>query len=135
MDCLAPLARYSMRAKLMRLIKMKMRFYLLVLTVLAVILFPMAAGAKKLKFTRCGKPLPLQLKPFTHKPQRIDYLCGNTGCSKGAANDKQNAQKNDFCASVTQITPITLKTFSDLNDASNNEPSITKGEPPPSRTK
>ena len=124
-----------MRAKSMRVIKMKMRLSLLILPVLAVILFPIAAGAKKLKFKTCAKPLPLQLKPFTHKPQRIDYLCGNTGCSKGAANDMQNAQKNNFCASVNPITPVTLKTFSDLNDAANHESSIPKGEPPPSRTK
>ena len=114
---------------------MKTRLSLLVLPVLAVILFPMATGAKKPKFTTCGQPLPLQLKPFTNKPQRIDYLCGNNGCSKGAANDMQNAQKNNFCASVNPITPVRLKTFSDLNDAVNNEPSIPTGEPPPSRTK
>ena len=112
---------------------MKTRMSLLVLSILAAILFPIGAGAKKLKFTTCGKPLPLQLKPFTHKPQRIDYLCGNTGCFKNAANDKQNAQKNNFCASVNPITPVTLKTFSDLNDAANTEASIPKGEPPPSR--
>jgi len=91
--------------------------------------------AQKLKFNTCPKPLPLQLKPFTHKPQRIDYLCGNTGCNKGAANDKQNAQKNNYCAPVNSITPVTLGTFSALNDASNSEPSIPKGEPPPSRAK
>src|SRR5256885_1114713 len=115
--------------------KMKMRFSLLVLSILAVILFPIGAGARKLKFTTCGKPLPLQLRPFTHKPQRIDYLCGNTGCPRNAANDKQNAQKNNFCASLNPITQVTLDTFSTLNDASNNEPSIPKGEPPPSRAK
>src|ERR1043166_6415791 len=91
--------------------------------------------AKKLKFKTCPKPLPLQLKPFTNKPQRIDYLCGNTGCNKGAANNKQNAQKNNYCATVNSITPVSLETFSALNDASNNEPSIPKGEPPPSRAK
>ena len=114
---------------------MKTRLSLLVLSVLAVILLPVAAGAKKPKFTTCRMPLPLQLKPFTHKPQRIDYLCGNTGCPRNAANDKQNAQKNNFCASVNPITPVTLDTFSALNNASNNEPSIPKGEPPPSRAK
>lgn len=90
---------------------------------------------QQLKFKTCPKPLPLQLKPFSHKPQRIDYLCGNTGCNKGAANDKQNAMKNNYCAPVNSITPVTLETFSALNDASNNEPSIPKGEPPPSRAK
>src|SRR5437879_9037223 len=115
-----------MRANSTRAIKMEMRFSLLVLSILAVILFPIGAGARKPKFTTCGKPLPLQLKPFTHKPQRIDYLCGNTGCSKGPANDKQNAQKNNFCASVTPITSVTLKTFSNLNDATNTEASIPK---------
>lgn len=91
--------------------------------------------AQQLKFKTCPKPLPLQLKPFTHKPQRIDYLCGNTGCNKGAANDRQNAMKNNYCAPVNSITPVTLETFSALNDASNNEPSIPKGEPPPSRAR
>ncbi len=91
--------------------------------------------AQKLKFNTCPKPLPLQLKPFTHKPQRIDYLCGNTGCNKGAANDKQNAQKNNYCVPVNSITPVTLGTFSALSDASNSAPSIPKGEPPPSRAK
>jgi len=91
--------------------------------------------AQQLKFKTCPKPLPLQLKPFTNKPQRIDYLCGNTGCNKGDANDKQNAMKNNYCAPVNSITPVTLDTFSTLNGASNREPSIPKGEPPPSRAK
>src|SRR5438105_8271299 len=103
--------------------------------ILAGLLLPASAYAQQLKFKTCDRPLPLQLKPFTHKPQRIDYLCGNTGCFKNAANDKQNAQKNNFCASINPITPVTLKTFSDLNDAANTEASIPKGEPPPSRTK
>jgi hypothetical protein len=101
---------------------------------LAVLLLPAFGYAKKLKFTKCGKPLPLQLKPFTNKPQQIDFLCGNTGCNKGPANDKQNAMKNNLCAPVKEITPVTLKTFGDLGDASTNEPRIPKGEPPPSRT-
>lgn len=101
--------------------------------ILAVLLVPASSDAKKLKFKTCGKPLPLQLKPFTHKPQRIDYLCGNTGCFKGPANDKQNAMKNNFCAPVRKVTPVTMKTFGDLGNASNNEPTIPKGEPPPSR--
>lgn len=101
----------------------------------AIVLFASAVSAQQLKFKTCHKPLPLQLRPFTHKPQRIDYLCGNTGCFKGAANDKQNAKKNNFCAPVNSITPVTLQTFSDLNDASNGESSIPKGEPPPSRAK
>ncbi len=79
--------------------------------------------------------MPLQLKPFTHKPQRIDALCGNTGCFKSAANDLQNARKNDLCAATNQITPVSLETFSELNTASNNEPTIPKGEPPASRAK
>ena len=102
---------------------------------LAVLLLPAVGYAKKLKFTKCGKPLPLQLKPFSNKPQQIDSLCGNTGCHKGAANDKQNAMKNNFCAPVTKITPVTLKTFGDLGDASTNEPSIPRGAPPTSRAK
>src|SRR5712691_4013879 len=103
---------------------------------LAVLLLPAAASAKKPKFRTCGnKPLPLQLRPFTNKPQRIDSLCGNTGCFKGAANDKQNAMKNNFCAPTNEIIPVTLQTFADLRDAANSEAGITIGEPPPSRTK
>src|SRR6266446_2787717 len=102
---------------------------------LAGLLLAASGNAQNLKFKTCAKPLPLQLKPFTHKPQRIDFLCGNTGCSKGAANDKQNAQKNNFCAPTDAVTPVTLATFSQLNDATNNEPSIPKGEPPASRAK
>jgi hypothetical protein len=102
---------------------------------LVVLLLPASGYAKKLKFKTCGQSLPLQLKPFTNKPQRIDFLCGNTGCHKSPANDQQNAMKNNFCAPVTSITPVTLKTFAALGDASNSEPSIPKGEPPPSRTK
>jgi hypothetical protein len=101
----------------------------------AMVLLPSLGAAKKLKFKTCGKPLPLQLKPFTNKPQRLDELCGNTGCFKGEANDEQNALKNNFCASLKKITTVTLKTFADLNAASNQEPSITKGSPPPSRAK
>lgn len=100
-----------------------------------VALFAPVGAAQKLKFKTCAKPLPLQLKPFTHKPQRIDALCGNTGCFKGAANDLQNARKNDLCAPTDQITSVSLETFSELNTASNNEPTIPKGEPPPSRAK
>ena len=106
---------------------------------LAVLLLPATGNAKKLKFKTCGKPLPLQLKPFTNKPQEIDFLCGNTGCHKSGQtngqNDQQNALKNNFCASVKTITPVTLKTFGDLGNASNDEPTVPKGEPPPDRTK
>jgi hypothetical protein len=103
---------------------------------LAVLLLPAAVSAKKPKFRTCGnKPLPFQLRRFTNKPQRIDSLCGNTGCFKGAANDKQNAMKNNFCAPTNEIIPVTLQTFVDLRDAANSEPSITIGEPPPSRAK
>jgi hypothetical protein len=94
-----------------------------------------SASAQQLRFKTCPGPLPLQLKPFTNEPQRIDFLCGNTGCFKGAANDQQNAMKNNFCAPVTSITPVTLKTFAELGYASTNEPTIPKGEPPPSRAK
>ncbi len=95
---------------------------------------PAAAMAKKVKFMSCaGKPLPLQLKTFTHKPQRIDFLCRNSGCHKSAANDKQNALKNNFCAPTNRIIPVTLQTFADLGEASTKEPSIPKGEPPESR--
>ena len=99
------------------------------------LLVPASGYAQQLKFKTCGTPLPLQLKPFTNKPQRIDFLCGNSGCFKSAANDQQNAMKNNFCAPVTTITPVTLKTFGDLGKASNNEPAIPKGEPPPNRSK
>jgi len=115
---------------------MKIRLTCLLVIVLNLILFSSEnAGAKKLKFKTCAKPLPLQLKPFTNQPQQIDYLCGNSGCFENAANDKQNAQKNNLCAATEVITPVTLKTFGDLNNASNNEPSIPKGEPPASRAK
>ena len=103
--------------------------------VLAGLFLSASVYAQKLKFKTCGKPLPLQLKPFTNKPQRIDFLCGNTGCFKGPANDQQNAMKNNFCAPVTKISPVTLKTFGELGNASNNDPTIPKGEPPPSRAK
>jgi len=102
---------------------------------LAVLLLAVSVYAQKLRLKTCGKPLPLQLKPFTNKPQRIDFLCGNTGCFKGPANDQQNAMKNNFCAPIAKITPVTLKTFGDLGNASNNESAIPKGEPPPSRAK
>src|SRR6266550_3208198 len=105
--------------------------------ILAGFLLPASAYAQQLKFKTCNKPLPLQLKPFTNKPQRIDFLCGNTGCHKGqgSSNDEQNAMKNNCCAPVNKVTPVTLKTFGDLGDASTNEPTIPKGEPPPSRAK
>src|SRR5712692_10438955 len=103
---------------------------------LAVLLLPAAVSAKKAKFRTCGnKSLPLQLRPFTNKPQRIDSLCRNTGCFKSAANDKQNAMKNNFCAPTNKIIPVTLKTFGDLGDAANSEASIPKGEPPQRRAK
>ncbi len=102
---------------------------------LALLLLPAAASAKKTKFMKCGKPLPLQLKPFTRKPQRIDYLCRNSGCHKSTANDTQNAMKNNFCAPTNRIIPVTFQTFVDLRDAANREASITIGEPPPSRAK
>jgi len=100
-----------------------------------VLLLATAGHAQTLKFKTCTEPLPLQLKPFTKQPQRIDSLCGNTGCDKGPANNAQNAMKNNFCAPVNQLTPVTLKTFAALGDASTNEPTIPKGEPPPSRAK
>ena len=101
------------------------------------LLLPASGSAQKLKFKTCGKPFPLQLRPFTNKPQQMDYLCGNTGCHKGegSSNDQQNAMKNNLCAPANKITPVTLKTFAELGDASTNEPSIPKGEPPPSRAK
>ncbi len=103
---------------------------------LAILFFPAVASAKKTKFRKCGnKPLPLQLKPFTHKPQQIDFRCRNSGCHKSDANDRQNAMKNNFCAPVNKIVPVTLKTFGDLGDAANSEASIPKGEPPQSRAK
>ncbi|HMG76204.1 MAG TPA: hypothetical protein VK582_22065 [Pyrinomonadaceae bacterium] len=105
--------------------------------ILAGLLLPASVYAQGLKFKTCSKPLPLQLKPFTHKPQRIDFLCGNTGCHKGqgSSNDEQNAMKNNFCAPVTRLMAVTLSTFGDLGNASNNAPTIPKGEPPPSRAK
>ena len=102
---------------------------------LALLFLPAVASAKKTKFMKCGKSLPLQLKPFTRKPQRIDYLCPNSGCHKSAANDKQNAMKNNFCAPTNEIIPVTFQTFVDLRDAASSEASITIGEPPPGRAK
>ena len=103
--------------------------------ILGLLLCPGVVCAKKVKFMKCGKPLPLQLKPFSHKPQRIDFLCRNSGCHKSAANDKQNVMKNNFCAPENKITPVTLQTFDDLGNASTQEPGIPKGEPPKSRMK
>ncbi|HXI24447.1 MAG TPA: hypothetical protein VNG71_11340 [Pyrinomonadaceae bacterium] len=114
---------------------MKARFIHTLLLVTAIVSLTQSTFGQKLKFKTCNKPLPLQLRPFTNQPQRIDFLCGNTGCFKSAANDKQNAQKNNFCAPTDSVTPVTLATFGQLNDASNNEPSIPKGEPPESRAK
>jgi len=114
---------------------MKIRLCLLTVVTAAAFLWPRGAASQQPKFKTCPQPLPLQLKPFTNQPQRIDFLCGNTGCFKNAANDLQNAQKNNFCASTDAITPVTLNTFSALNNASNNEPSVPKGEPPSSRAK
>jgi hypothetical protein len=114
---------------------MKSRFIQTLLLVAASVTLTQSALGQKLKFKTCNKPLPLQLKPFTNRPQRIDFLCGNSGCFKSAANDKQNAQKNNFCAPTDSITPVTLATFAQLNQASNDEPSIPKGEPPVSRAK
>jgi hypothetical protein len=114
---------------------MKATFIHTLLLVTAIVSLTQSTFGQKLKFKTCNKPLPLQLKPFTNKPQRIDFLCGNTGCFKGAANDKQNAQKNNFCAPTDSVTPVTLATFGQLNGASNNEPSIPKGEPAASRAK
>ena len=114
---------------------MKAHFIHTLLLVAAIVSLAQSTFGQQLKFKTCNKPLPLQLKPFTNKPQRIDFLCGNTGCFKSAANDKQNAQKNNFCAPTGSVTPVTLQTFSQLNDASNNELSIPKGEPPASRAK
>ena len=115
--------------------QMKTHFLQVSFLLAAIILFDQSTSAQQLKFKTCAKGLPLQLKPFTHKPQRIDFLCGNSGCFKSAANDKQNSQKNNFCAPTASITPVTLQTFGELNNASNNEPSIPKGEPPPSRAR
>ena len=102
---------------------------------LALCFTPVVASAKKVKFMKCGKPLPLQLKPFSHKPQRIDFLCRNSGCHKSPANDKQNAIKNNFCAPTNKISQVALKTLGDLGDASTNLSSIPKGEPPKGRPK
>jgi hypothetical protein len=114
---------------------MRMRPSLFIVLAAAALLLPLGAGAQKVKFKACTQPLPLQLRPFTNKPRQIDFLCGNTGCFKNAANDLQNAQKNNFCASTAAITPVRLTTFSALNQASNDEPSIPKGEPPASRAR
>ena len=91
---------------------MKRRWPLFVMLLTAAFLMPISgggAGAQKLVFKTCPQPLPLQLKPFTNQPQRIDFLCGNTGCPRNAANDLQNAQKNDKHPFVREAAADALK--------------------------
>lgn len=102
---------------------------------LVMLLWGPSSEAQTLKFKTCGKPLPMQLRPFTNQPQPIDFLCGNTGCFKSPANDQQNALKNNFCPPEDKSTMVDLKTFAKLGEASTNEPTIPKGAPPPSRAK
>ena len=90
----------------------------------------------QLKFKKCDpKPLPLQLAEFDNQPQQIDSLCGNKGCFKSEANNKQNAAKNNFCAPTTNIIPVTRDTFKALQNAVNKMPSIKPRVPPASRVK
>lgn len=77
-------------------------------------LFSLTAYSQQLKFITCGtKPLPLQL--LGAQPKALDYLCGNTGCHKSDANDRQNEAKNNLCADTTRIVPLTMADFSSLN--------------------
>lgn len=90
----------------------------------------------QLKFTKCDpQSLPLQLAEFNNQPQQIDSLCGNEGCFKSEANNKQNQAKNNFCAPTTNIIPVTRATFKALQDAVNQIPSIRPREVPASRAK
>jgi hypothetical protein len=90
----------------------------------------------QLKFKKCDPdPLPLQLAGFDNQPQQIDSLCGNEGCFKSAANNKQNEAKNNFCAPTANIIPVTRETFKALQDAVNNMSSIKPRVPPNSRAK
>jgi hypothetical protein len=90
----------------------------------------------QLKFKKCDpQPLPLQLAEFDNQPQQIDSLCGNKGCFKGAANNKQNEAKNNFCAPTTNIIPVTRETFKALQNAVNKIPTIKPRVPPASRAK
>lgn len=90
----------------------------------------------QLKFRKCDpQPLPLQLAQFESEPQQIDSLCGNKGCFKSAANNRQNEAKNNFCAPTTNIVSVTRETLKALQDAVNNIASIKPRIPPASRSK
>ncbi|HCX28411.1 MAG TPA: hypothetical protein DHU55_01355 [Blastocatellia bacterium] len=96
----------------------------------------MNASGQQLKFKKCDpKALPLQLAGFDNKPQDIDFRCGNKGCHKSAANDKQNQAKNNFCAATDNIIPVTRETLKALQDKVNKMPGIPERTPPASRTK
>lgn len=92
------------------------------------------ASGQQLKFKKCDpKGLPMQLAGLDKQPQDIDFRCGNTGCHKNDANDKQNAAKNNYCAPTTKIFPVTRNTFKALQTAVNKMPSIPRRLPPESR--
>lgn len=110
-------------------------FFLLALLFIAAPFLKTVSG-QELRFKKCDpKPLPLQLAGLDDKPQDIDFRCGNKGCHKSAANDKQNQAKNNFCASVDTVVPITRETLKALQAKVNNISTIPKRKPPTSRAK
>jgi hypothetical protein len=94
------------------------------------------ASAQQLKFKKCDpQKLPLQLAGLDGNPQDIDFRCGNKGCHKNNANDKQNQAKNNYCAPTDQVVSISRETLKDLQNAVNKMPGIAPRIPPASRTK
>jgi hypothetical protein len=93
-------------------------------------------SGQQLKFKKCDPQLlPLQLAGLDDKPQDIDFRCGNKGCHKNNANDKQNEAKNNYCASTDNVVPVRRETLKTLQDAVNKMPGIPKRIPPASRKK
>jgi hypothetical protein len=109
--------------------------FLLVMMFIAAPIF-MTASGQQLKFKKCDpKPLPLQLAGLDDKPQDIDFRCGNKGCHKNNANDKQNEAKNNFCAPIDNVVPVTRETLKALQNVVNRMPGIPKRKPPINRKK
>ncbi|MDQ2975785.1 MAG: hypothetical protein M3R69_10295 [Acidobacteriota bacterium] len=112
------------------------RFLYLSTLILFVAPIFMTASAQQLRFKKCDpQKLPLQLAGLDNNPQDIDFRCGNKGCHKNNANDKQNQAKNNYCAPTDQVVSITRETLKALQDAVNKMPGIAPRTPPASRTK
>lgn len=97
----------------------------------------MTANAQQLKFESCGtQPLPLQLRGA--QPRPMDRLCGNKGCHKSDANDRQNEAKNNLCADASQVVPLTMADFASLNQRTEQvlpaQPPGERAKPPADRT-